>query len=252
MNNNLIIQKIKEKHTKYNDSIESIATMYAINDFLSKGVINGNIQLGTITHKLSNNFTNGFTTIKTTQDIIDLINKGLMNRYNNYQTIVLLYSNLEVFIDELLEIFNLSPRTNDLQQIILETNLWGGGSIITQNSNIVPLRVKTTVILKMYYLLNYFGDKSGGLSITFDSHAVGHLYRIATIRNCIAHTSGFIDDENEIKLRKFKFGTINMPYIPSKGNYLEIQENQLDDHIHIFKLIIGRFISTLKDEINLI
>ena len=229
--------QLEEIYNNYLIGMDRTSNVYAINEIFCSLVNEQKYNFKDIDkYKLSNDFDDGFTTIKSFKEIENSILNGDVFKLNRYQTIISFCTIFEFFIHELLELFSI--KENEFKK----------KKLFVSNKEIHNLSLKALVYI--HYHQNFESLIVKNISkdefIIPYSHELEYYNKIIRIRNCIVHNHGFINNEWKNKLNEVGITANNI-----KNNYLYFDENQIDDYLHFFLMPIKGFIQDLDNKIPL-
>lgn len=221
---------LKGLYDNYLHNIDNIASNYSLAKLLINNVINENGKILEGNFKLSNNFSDGFTTIKNNEHLSNSIISGESDRINNYQTLISLCISLETYLTEILEL--LGVNTNSLTTNVIVNGKTLGNFIIKAIAEVHKLKNIDTVFCRN-------GEDSHNIEY---SHEYLYFNKLITLRNCMIHNQGKINGTWENKLN-------NVNYDYGDKKHITILENEIDDMIHFFILPIKSITKELYDVI---
>lgn len=221
-------KEIKNMYNNFIQNIENIASNYGLIKLTINNVLQNNHIITQDSFRLSNNFSDGYTTIKTNAQFISSIHSGDTNRINNYQTVISLCTCLETYLLELLEF--LKVNITAFKEKIKVNSIDMENFIIKAIAYIHITRKITSVFCtndKEYLIINR------------PNHPYFYFNRIITMRNCMIHNQGKISI-------KYKNRLENSGYliVPAE-EFIKIKENEIDDIIHYFIINMEAFTKEL-------
>ncbi|MDR7088613.1 hypothetical protein [Cellvibrio fibrivorans] len=214
---NIEDSELSTLYDNYLSKIDDISTLYSVvlyadtkikaDDFLKKDE----------EIFLSDNFSRGFTTVKSNEDMSACSVSGNLERINSYQTVISLVSNYENLTDSLIKHFKVCGSKIEMAK---------------PNSN---GRTIDSPILKKNQALH---DVLNIHSNVIGSHELSYLYKIIRIRNRLVHNQGAIK-ESDLPLLKTWV----------KDNKIELEKNHIDDFIHFFLMPIRSMFLSLSEAV---
>ncbi len=199
----------------YLSKVDGISTLYSVVMSADLKIRSGNFINQGEEVSLSDNFSRGFTTIKSNQDMVKCSESKNLERINCYQTVISLVSNYENFTNSLIKHFNVTP------------------SAISNAQPTSYGKVIDSPILKKNQALH---DKLKINSNLIGSHELQHLYKIIRIRNRIVHNQGIVKDSD----------------LPLLNHWVEkeaiiLTTNHIDDFIHFFLMPIRSMLISISE-----
>lgn len=193
-------KKLSRIYENYLSKIDDISTLYSVVLYADTKIRCGNFIRSDEKILLSNDFPEGFTTVKSLEDMSACSASRNLERINCYQAVISLVSNYESLTDALIEHFKISDSK------IKSTTPKLFGNVID-----------SPIIKKNQALHEALNINSHVIS----SHGINHLYKIIRIRNRLVHDQGVIRKSDLPQLQHWV-----------KDGKIELEGNHIDDFIH--------------------
>lgn len=180
---------------------------------------------GDIEFKLSNNFSDGFTTIRTYGDGVRLIENGDFTNLNRRQTLLSICSTYESFISTIHKLFNLNGSFGRDPEIKINSTFNGQQTL--RNGTVKAIRA----------IHNYLNISSP----LNNDHEIEYINIIFLARNSIVHNQGVVT-EKQSKLLKRKWRDLQ------KDDVIVIASNDIDDFIHAVLMPTKSMLMAINDD----
>lgn len=221
-------------YNNYLVTLDHIATNYSLSKLLiNKVMIEPDIVLIRNCFKLSNNFPDSMTTIKTNEQLKDSILSREAEKINNYQTIMSLCTALECLLQSILKY--LSIDGSEIRRSTLKINGKEIGNFTLKSIAVIHKKLSFNSIFFPRFESDPFNLKK--------SHEYTYISKIITLRNCIVHNHGKLDTQWKQKLSNTGFS------YKEKNGFLFISENEIDDYIHFIIITMAAFINHLDQKL---
>ncbi|HDM8222169.1 TPA: hypothetical protein P0E24_004873 [Vibrio campbellii] len=207
---------VRNAYERYLDRLEAISTVYSVVLYtdakLKQGgdFINDNEKI-----RLSDYFSDGFTTIKTKGDIERSSMSGALHQINCTQAIIAILANFENFVDECISIFSVPGAAVRNAKV---TTLYG--------------EIDNSSVLKKFAAIHQYLDIE---SNAFREMEMTTYYKYTLIRNRLVHQQG-----------KLKSGDQILDYWAVDG-FLHFDDEAVDSIIHFFLIPLTTFVRALSD-----
>lgn len=211
--------KLKDRYTYFINALRKIAALNIVANLAEDAF--STIEIQSITFRLSNDFSDGYTTILSDDEISELATQGTFKNLIREQSVIAMCSLFEDYVNSLIEITGLDNKeATSYNHITQDFGLHGGDTI--------SLR-------KIYFMIKKFG---------FTCHPFEHqqpiilLGEIITIRNVLTHFDGRIikENHNEAIYKNHK-----------NDGKIVLTDNSIDDFIHRILIHMSGFTKRIDD-----
>lgn len=219
LDKNLYSKKLYERYTSFVNALRKIAALNIVSNIAEDAF--SKIEINEIRFRLSDDFSDGYTTVLTDEEIYKLANQGEFKSLIKEQSIIAMCSLFEDYINSLIEITKLNKKdATSYNHIKQDFGLEGGD---------------TGSIRKIYFMIKEFN---------FTSHPFEHgdpirlLGEMIAIRNVLTHHDGKItkDVHNKSIFNNHKLnGKIILP------------DNSIDDFLHRILIHMSGFTKRIDD-----
>jgi|APLak6261667961_1056064.scaffolds.fasta_scaffold01891_2 hypothetical protein len=211
---------IVEAFGDYKDLLHRIATLYAgsrLIESIDLSALGSNFAL-----PISNNFSDGYTTIRTVGQLEDSISSGDYGQLALGLAVVQLCTAFEILFDQIADAYSISVNRTD--SFCANHHLAVDGTMLLGNKALMQIRKIHSV---------------KGIDSPLNSDEV--LIKLAAIieaRNCIAHAGGVVTTQKA----KDRLWAYKIPC--TIGQRLMLKDNHLDDFLHFMTLSVMTFINS--------
>lgn len=207
---------IRNAYERYLERLEAISTIYSVVLYSDEKIrFGGELINEDEKIRLSNDFSDGYTTIKSKTDIERSSVTGTLHQLNCTQAIIAVVANFENLIDELVSIFSIPGSA--IKNAKVET-FYGE----------IP---NSTVLKKFAAIHEHLGIKSNGIR----ESELTTYYKYTLIRNRLVHQQGRLKQDDHDKIG---FWAVN--------DLLHFDNKAVDSIIHFFLLPIVSFVRELS------
>lgn len=216
----LFSSELASEYKSLVNGLRKIAALNIVSSIAEDGFYN--TTLDDVKYRLSNDFSDGYTTILPDHEIRELTNQGEFKRLIREQSVIAICSLFENYVNRLVEIAGLdSKEAVSYNHIIRDFKLKRGSD--------------NTTLRKIYFIIKNLDFKQ--LPFEHDQ-PIALLGEIFTIRHVLVHFDGRIVKQNHEKLIFKNHKTNGRTTIPG---------NSIDDFIHRILIHMSGFTKRVDD-----
>lgn len=211
---------------RYYKKLYDISVMFSLVFYMDENIAKNKIEHEKI--KISDNFTDGFTTIISTKDIINSSKNGSLYQTNHYQSFIAITSAFEVLIDDLINLFRI-PEKKYKKEF--------SSSFYKENkSNLNRDLLKSHIIRKIISLHEILEIES----VVLRHQELNIYYSLLKIRNKIVHQNGVITSP------------MNINYYNNlvENGVIKFSRNTFDDVLHRFMIPLKALFLALDNKLE--
>jgi hypothetical protein len=220
INKEMFCVELKNEYEAFTNSLRKIAALNIVSLIAEDGF--SNVTIGGARFRLSNDFSDGYTTILTDEEILELANQGAFNKLIKEQSVIAMCSLFENYVNRLIDLCSLDMReASSYNHIVQDFSLQKGSD--------------NSTLRKIYFIIKKLGFKQ----LPFEhKQPIDLLGEIFTIRHVVVHFDGIIKKENHEKAICAKH---------KKDGMIVITDNSIDDFIHRIVIHMSGFTKRIDD-----
>jgi len=220
---NMFCSELRDEYESLVAGLRKVAAVNIVALIAEDGF--SNVTIEDARFRLSDDFPEGYTTILSDKEMLDLANQGAFNKLIKEQSVIAICSLFENYVNRLVELAGL-----DAHEASLYNHIKQDFGLTGENNN--------GTLRKIYFIIKKLGFKQ----LPFENEqSIRMLAEIFTMRHVIVHFDGIIQKENhEIAL------------FPNhkKNRKIVIQDNSIDDFIHRILIHMSGFTKRVDDYIE--